>query len=60
MHCGRVPVGLRPEGLSVDLPCSADGQVSFEMLPRRRSVCQELKGTHLPGRFVVGRPGDLG
>lgn len=32
--------------LSVDLPCSAEGRVSFKMLPGQQSVCEGIQGTH--------------
>lgn len=37
--------GWAGKGLSTALPCSADGRVSFELLPRQRSVCEGLQGT---------------
>lgn len=43
------------KGLSFDLPCSADGRVSFELLPRQRSVCSGILGTQLPDGSAVGR-----
>lgn len=42
------------KGLSVDLPCSPDGRVSFELLPRKQSVCQGIQGTRLPEGSVAG------
>lgn len=44
----------------MDLPFSADGRVSFEMLPRQKSVCERIKGTYLPHGSEVGRHEDLG
>lgn len=44
----------------MDLPFSIDGHVSFEMLPRQKSVCERIQGTYLPDGSEVGGYGDLG
>lgn len=44
----------------MELSCSADGLVSFQMLPRQQSVCERIQGTHVPNGSAVGGCGDLG
>lgn len=40
------------KGLSLDLLCSSDGLVSFQLLPRHQSVCSAILGTLLLHEFV--------
>lgn len=44
----------------MELPCSADGLVFFQRLPRQQSVCERIQGIHVPNGSAVGSCGDLG